>query len=207
MTRSSQTIPQFTLEMDVDMGEAQRWRDEAGKEGEKRPSYTAILVRVVAEALRRHPRVNASLDGETLRQYKEINIGVATAMPEGLIVPVIRRADALSLAQIQEALDDLRDELAAGKVDPAHMDGATFTISNLGMYGVDRFQALINPPEAAILAVGRIRDLPVAGPHGLEARPVMTLRLSVDHRALDGATAAPFLATVRELLESPLRML
>ncbi len=207
MALSSQTIPQFVLEVDVVMSEAQRLRQHIQWDGEKTPSYSAILVQASARALEKHPRLNASLGGEFIRCYQEINVGVATATPEGLLVPVIRKANTLHLRQIQEVLDEIRDEARRGKIQADFLSGGTFTLSNLGMYGVDRFQALVNPPEAAILAAGRIRELPWAGSDGVQLRPILTLRLSCDHRVLDGATAAPFLAEVKNLLENPYEML
>jgi pyruvate dehydrogenase E2 component (dihydrolipoamide acetyltransferase) len=207
MAFSSQNIPQFTLEVDVDMSEAQRLRQHAGEPGVKPPGYTALLVRVAAEALRTHPEVNTSLDGESLRHYREINIGVAVAGREGLLVPVIHAADSLRLEQVQELLNRIRAQAERGVLEPAFLSGGTFTLSNLGMYGIDRFQALVNPPQAAILAAGRIRPLPWVVEGGVQVRPILTLRLSADHRILDGATAAPFLADVKHLLENPYRMI
>jgi pyruvate dehydrogenase E2 component (dihydrolipoamide acetyltransferase) len=207
MALSAQTIPQFVLEVDADMSEAQRLRRQAQERGEKPGSYTALLVRVAAEALVLHPQVNASLDGEFVRRYQEINVGVAVAARQGLIVPVVRRANTLRLGQIQALLDEVRAQLTGGKIDPLYLSGGTFTLSNLGMYGIDRFQAIVNPPEAAILAAGRIRELPWVGTEGLHMRTFLTLRLSVDHRILDGAAAAPFLVEVKRLLEDPYRLL
>ncbi len=207
MAHSSQTIPQFVLEIDAEMSAAQNWRAAAGEGRGRPPGYTAVLVKVAAEALKRHPQVNASLDGEALRMYKEVNVGVAMATLQGLLVAVIRRADELHLDQIQDKLDEIRKELRAGSLPPAYLSGGTFTVSNLGMYGIDRFQALVNPPEAAILAAGRIREQLMPGAGGMELRPAITLRLSVDHRVLDGAAAAPFLVEVKDLLENPYRML
>jgi pyruvate dehydrogenase E2 component (dihydrolipoamide acetyltransferase) len=122
-------------------------------------------------------------------------------------VPVIRKADMLRLRQIQEILDEIQDEAARGKIKSDHLSGGTFTVSNLGMFGIDRFQAIINPPEAAILAAGRIRELPWATSEGVQLRPILTLRLSCDHRLLDGATAAPFLMDIKNLLENPYELL
>jgi pyruvate dehydrogenase E2 component (dihydrolipoamide acetyltransferase) len=207
MALSSQTIPQFMLEVDVVMSAVQRLRTHWEGEAEKKPSITAILIQAAARALQSHPRLNASLDGEFIKCYREINVGVATATQEGLLVPVIRRADSLHLGQIQAALDEIQAGAAQGKLKADFLSGGTFTVSNLGMYGVDRFQALVNPPEAAILAAGRIRELPWVGPEGVSVCPILTLRLSCDHRLLDGATAAPFLVDVKNLLENPYAML
>jgi len=156
MSLSNQSIPRFVLEVDVDMSEAWRLRQETFF------SYTAILVKVVAEALERHPRVNASLDGEAIRYHREINVGLATATPDGLLVPVIGKANTLRLRQIQDAIAEIREQAGRGKIGSDYLSQGTFTLSNLGMYGIDRFEALVNPPEAAILAAGRIRDLPWA---------------------------------------------
>ena len=204
MSLSSQSIPQFALEVDVDMTEAQRLRQHIGESRGSKPGYTAILVRVVAAALQAYPQVNASFDGESVLRYKEINVGVAVAGPEGLLVPVIHAADRLHLDQIQAQLEEIRAQAERGVLDPVYLSGGTFTVSNLGMYGIDRFLALVNPPQAAILAAGRIRQLPWAVGNTIEARPVLTLRLSVDHRVLDGSTAAPFLGEVRQLLRIPI---
>jgi pyruvate dehydrogenase E2 component (dihydrolipoamide acetyltransferase) len=197
MSLSNQSIPQFVLEVDVDMSEAGRLRQETFF------SYTAILVKVVAEALERHPRVNASLDGEAIRYHREINVGLATATPDGLLVPVIGKANTLRLRQIQDAIAEIREQAGRGKIGSDYLSQGTFTLSNLGMYGIDRFEALVNPPEAAILAAGRIRDLPWAVAGEIHVRPILTLRLSADHRVLDGASAAPFLVEVKNLLENP----
>ena len=207
MTFSSQTTPVFVLETDVVMSEAQRLRQRTRWDGERAPSYSAILIYDISRALQDHPRLNASLDEEFIRCYQEINVGVATATPEGLLVPVIRKANTLRLREIQEVLDEIRESAARGKLKADFLSGGTFTFSNLGLYGVDRFQALINPPEAAILAAGRIRELPWASSEGVQVLPILTLRLSCDHRVLDGATAAPFLMEVKNLLENPYEMI
>jgi pyruvate dehydrogenase E2 component (dihydrolipoamide acetyltransferase) len=207
MALRSQTVPQFVLEVDVDMAEVQDLRQRARERGKKPVGYTAILVRVAAEALHLHPQVNASLDGEFVRRHQEINVGVAMAAQQGLFVPVVRRANTLRLNQIQSKLDEMRAQLASGKIDPCDLSGGTFTFSNLGMYGVDRFQAIVNPPEAAILAAGRVRELPWLGVEGLHLHPFLTLRLTADHRILDGAAAAPFLVEIKKLLENPYRLL
>ena len=207
MVLSSQTVPVFVLEADVVMSEAQRLRQRTQWDGEKNPSYSAILIKAIARALQDHPRLNASLDGDFIRCYQEINLGVAVATPDGLLAPVIRNANILRLHEVQLVLDKIRDEAARGKLNADFLSGGTFTFSNLGMYGVDRFQALINPPEAAILAAGRIRELPWVSSDGIQLLPILTLRLSCDHRVLDGATAAPFLMEVKNLLENPYEML
>ena len=203
MSQSNQEIPQFVLEEDVNMAYARRWRDQYQKAYQIWPSYTALLIRVVASVLARYPRINASFDEGWVRHYREINIGVAIATKDGLHVPVIKMADQLKLKQIQSCLDQIRVQAERGTFESEYMGGGTFTISNLGMYGISRFQALINPPEAAILAVGAIREIPWFLPtKELGIAPVMTMRLSVDHRVVDGATAAPFLLEIKNCLEN-----
>jgi pyruvate dehydrogenase E2 component (dihydrolipoamide acetyltransferase) len=207
MLESVHSIPQFTLELDVDMSEARRWRERYNRESEKQVSYTALLVRTVAAALKRQPRLNSRLDGKALMCYWHVNLGVAVATPKGLMVPVIREVESLDLDQVQEALDALRMQAHAGRLPADRLSGATFTLSNLGMFGIDRFQALINPPEAAILAVGRMREAPWAVDGEVEVRPIMTLRLTIDHRVADGAAAAPLLVEVGRLLMNPYLLL
>lgn len=202
LTQSFQSAPHFVLEVDVDMCAARHWRERYQQE-EARVSYTAILVKAVSLALKRHPRLNASLDGDHIRLYQEVNLGVAMATDEGLLVPVIRGADELRIQEIQGQLETLREQAERGRIAPEHLSGGTFTLSNLGMFGIDRFQAIINPPEAAVLAVGRMRELPWPVCGGVALRPIVNMRLSIDHRVLDGAVAAPFLVEVRDLLENP----
>lgn len=203
LARAWSDVPTFTLDVEVDMTEAARWRERAAA----RVSYTALLARAVAAALRRHPQLNSSFHGNHLRVYREVNLGVAVAGPDGLTVPVIRGADGRSVAELGGELARLAGAAQSGRLAPADLDGGTFTLSNLGMYGVDSFTAVVNPPQAAILAAGRIRPVPVAAGESVEVRPVLSLRLSADHRAVDGADAARFLADVKSLLENPYLML
>ena len=230
MLTSVRTAPHFDLEIDVDMGEAGRWRARYAEGTRPEPdigelsravegtghkaSYTALLVQVVARALREHPQLNGSfIDGE-LRVYREVNVGVAMATAEGLMVPVIHRADEIKLGQIQEAITRLREKAGSEPerqprqpFAPDDVRGGTFTVSNLGMYGIDAFRAIINPPEAGILAVGRIVERPVGVDGQIVLRPMARMVLSVDHRAVDGAQAASFLAAVRRYLENPYLLL
>ena len=166
-------------------------------------TYTDLLVRVVAAALRRNPAVNATWQNGTVVRKNAIHIGLAAALEEGLVVPVIHNADQLSLEQIARARVDLVQRAHSGKLRPQDIEDGTFTISNLGMYGVDAFSAIINAPQAAILAVGRIleRVVPVKGQPSVQ--PMMTLSLSCDHRVLDGARGAKFLETIADLIEEP----
>jgi pyruvate dehydrogenase E2 component (dihydrolipoamide acetyltransferase) len=220
MVASVRTAPHFDLEIEACMREAGRWRARYAEGTRPEPvegtgqkaSYTALLVQIVARALREHPQLNGSfIDGE-LRVYREINVGVAMATAEGLMVPVVHRADELKLGQIQEAITRLREKAQseAPKRQPFAPDdvrGGTFTVSNLGVFGIDAFRAIINPPEAGILAVGRIVERPVGVDGQIVLRPIVRLVLSVDHRAVDGAQAASFLATVRRYLENPYLLL
>jgi len=210
MLTSVRTVPHFSLEIEVDTSEAGRWRARYAEGNRGNVSYTALLVKVVAHALRQHSQLNASfVDGE-LRVYREVNVGVAVATTDGLMVPVIHRADEMSLGQIQATIAHLREKAQAEtptKFASDEVRDGTFTVSNLGMYGIDAFQAIINPPEAAILAVGRIAERPVGVEGQIVLRPMMRLVLSVDHRVVDGAQAASFLSTVRRCIENPYLML
>jgi len=166
-----------------------------------------LLIKIVAQALRNHRQVNAAFVAGELWVYREINIGIAMATPEGLVVPVIHRADEMSLGQIQEALNRWREKAQELRFTPKEFAAGTFTVSNLGMYGIDAFRAIINPPQAAILAVGRIAERPIGKDGQVVLHPTARLVLSVDHRVLDGAQAALFLTTVRRLLENPYLLL
>ena len=202
MKESLDTAAQAEMQVDVDCTEIARLRE--GLRGDGKPvTVTDILVKIVAHALRRHPLLNSSWMPAGILRRTEVNIGVAIALEEGLVVPVIRDADTLSLGKISAACRELIAKAREGKLSPRDMEGAGFTISNLGMLGIDRFTAIINQPESAILAVGRIVDRPVVVDRAVVARPLMTLTLSYDHRLIDGAPAARFLATVREYAENP----
>ena len=211
MTLSYQTAPHITLTVQVDMSAAQALRAElnarAESQGVPRISVTAILVRACAWALIRHRWVNASLHGEEIHLYNSVNLGVAIALEEGLIVPVIRQAETLGLAEIALQMQAFAERARAGTLTPQDVTGGTFTISNLGMYGIDHFSAIINPPESAILAVGRIAKQSVVveqeGRDLAVIKPMMNMTLSVDHRVLDGAVAASFLLDLVDALEHP----
>lgn len=206
MVESVRQAPHFDLTVDVDMSEAARLRERWYHDGRPEAgqvTYTAILARAVSQALARHPMVNATFQGGQLRLLKEVNLGVAMVLKDGLIVPVVRGADRKSLAELSDALEDLRKRAAEMRFRADELSGGTFTISNLGMYGIDQFSAIINPPEAAILAVGQIAKRAVVVDDQVVVRPVMTMTLSVDHRVLDGAMAAAFLRDVKRVLENP----
>ena len=166
-------------------------------------SLNDIIVKAVATALSEFPDFNASLQGEEIIYYQDVNIGIAVDTPRGLVVPVVRNADGKSLMEISAAALDLATRAKAGKLTYQDITGGTFTVSNLGAWGIDEFSAIINPPEAAILAVGRAADAPYALNGGLCIRPLMALTLSVDHRIIDGALAARFLSRLKQIIEEP----
>jgi len=187
MTTSWTTAPHFYLVREVNVSRLVSWLDKARKQTGAHVTYTDLLVKLVAAALSQHPRVNASWKDGTIVQNADINIGLAVAIDDGLVVPVIHRADTLRLAEIAARREDVVSRAQTGKLRPADIQGGGFTISNLGMYGVDAFNAIVNPPQAAILAVGRIADRVVALNGQPAVQPTMVLTLSCDHRALDGA--------------------
>lgn len=204
---SAFTAPHITLSLSVDMSEATRLRSRVlepiqQKTGQ-RLSFTAIIARAVASVLPRHPYLNASLQDDQIIVWEDIHLGIATNLEDYLIVPVIREAQDKNLEQLVGLLGDLLERARTKRLKPAEMSGSTFTISNLGMFGIESFTAIINPPEAAILAVGKIVDMPVKSGTGIELRPMMNLTISVDHRLVDGAAAARFLAELKDTLENP----
>jgi pyruvate dehydrogenase E2 component (dihydrolipoamide acetyltransferase) len=209
LTASYQDIPHIYLSVEVDMQEteASRKRINALEDDTHSQdiSLTAYLVKAVAWTLKRHPQLNASFQEDGIQIWNNINIGVATALDEGLIVPVIHDADQLSLRELNSILKDLTNRARKGELSREEIKNGTFTISNLGMYGIHDFTAIINPPQSAILAVGAIRRQPiVVDPNDhLEVHPIMSMTLSVDHRMIDGAVAAMFLADLVKALETP----
>ncbi len=207
MTASWTTAPNFYLFREVNVGRLVSWREQAGRQTGARITYTDLLVKLVATALSQYPAVNASWKDGAIARHADINVGLAVAIEDGLVVPVIHRADTLSLADIAARREDVVSRGQAGKLRPADIQGGGFTISNLGMYGVDAFNAIINPPQAAILAVGRIADRVVAVNGQPAVQPTMMLTLSCDHRALDGARGAQFLGALADLIEEPLALL
>lgn len=196
MTRSAREVPQFQIARDVDMTAASELRKRAGV------SYTDVLVAACAHALAKHERFRARFDGDALVVSDGVHVGIAVALDDGIIVPVIRAADRKGLGALAAERERLEQCARGGKLAADALTGAVFTISNLGTLGVDRFQAIVNPPEAAILAVGRIAERVVARDGRAEARPMATLTLSVDHRVADGADAARFLADIAAWLGS-----
>lgn len=214
MLESTQTIPHFNLTAVVDVTELGKLRAQlneqlAAAEGEAAPrvTITDLLVKACAAALRRVPAVNVSFLGESLRKHQRVHVGIAVALEDGLIVPVIRDADTKSVVQVAREARDLAGRARSGKLKPDEFSGGTFTLSNLGMFGVEHFSAVINPPEAAILAVGATTTEPVAMNGELVVRERVRLTMAIDHRALDGATGARFLQVLKGLLEAPLALL
>ncbi len=207
LAHSASTAPHITLSLHVDMTEAGRLRARVQELIEqktgRRLSFTAIIARAVAAVLPRHPYLNASLDGDKIIVWEDVHVGIAASLEDYLIVPVIKEAQSKSLEQIASTLGDLVERARAKRLTPAEMSGSTFTISNLGMFGIESFTAIINPPETAILAVGKIVETPVSTESGLETRPLMNMTISVDHRVVDGAAAARFLAELKATLENP----
>lgn len=206
-TQSWTSVPHFYLGREVNASRLIAWRMQVKKRGAANVTFTDLLVKVVAAALREHPRLNASCNGGTITLNNEVHVGVAVATDDGLVVPVIHNADSLNVRAIAEQRQELVGRAQANRLRPEDIRSGTFTISNLGMYGVDVFNAIINPPQVAILAVGRIieRVIPVDGQPSVQ--PMMALTLSCDHRAVDGARGAQFLATVADGIEEPLGLI
>lgn len=209
MLRSWQTIPAIYLEIDADMEASLALLQTAQlRAGERKISLTAVVCKAVAWALRRNPRLNAHLEGDTLREWNEVHLGMAVALEDGLIVPVLHHPDRKGILQIAEEINDLAARARANKLRLADLQNATFTISNLGMFGIDRFTAIISPPQVAILAVSAIKKTFVANELNQPVlHSVMNVRLSADHRVVDGAVAARFMADLRNALENPSEML
>jgi pyruvate dehydrogenase E2 component (dihydrolipoyllysine-residue acetyltransferase) len=201
-TESWQQVPHFYLRREVDASRLLSWR-EAARARHERVSVTDLLVKLAAEALVRHPGVNATWDDGSVRPLPEVNVGIAVAVDDGLVVPVVRGADRQSLAQVTSRRIELVEAARAGRLRPDDVTGGTFTISNLGMYGVDSFDAIVNAPQAAILAVGRILDRIVPLDGHPAVRPMLHLNVSFDHRVVDGARGAEFLQTLASLVEEP----
>lgn len=207
LTQSWQTVPHFYLKTDVNAQALVAWRQSISHRTSAKVTYTDLLVRLVAGALRSHPHVNGQWVGDRVTFNEQINIGLAVATDEGLLVPVIHAADTQGIIAIAERRRQLTERARNKRLQPDDLTGGTFTISNLGMFGVDEFNAIINPPQAAILAVGRIADRVVPVDGQAAVRPMMTLNLSCDHRAVDGARAAQFLDTLTRLIHNPVELL
>lgn len=207
MAYSATVAPHITLTVSVDMTEAARLRSRVQRSLEEktsyRLSYTAIIARVVAAALANHAFINASLAGDQIIVWEDVHLGIATNIDDYLVVPVIREAQTKTLEQLLSALGDLLDRARSRKLTPSEMSGSTFTISNMGMYGIESFSAIINPPESAILAVGSIVDTYVKVNQAMVEKPMMKLTICADHRVIDGVAAANFLNEMKNTLENP----
>lgn len=201
------TAPHFYLTMEINMDNAMAARAQMNEVSPVKISFQDMIIKACAMALRQHPAVNSSWMGEFIRTYQHIHIGSAIALPEGLIVPVIRHADQKSMSQIASDAKDLYAKARDKKIQPAEFTGNTFTISNLGMMEIDEFTAIINPPDSCILAVGRIKETVVRKEDGFGVTNVMKVTLSCDHRSVDGAVGAAFLQTLKKFMENPVTML
>jgi pyruvate dehydrogenase E2 component (dihydrolipoamide acetyltransferase) len=205
MAASAFTAPHVTYSTDADLTglTALRAKLNAGRVKEEKISFTDLIIKAVATALKDSPNINIRLEGETVSYLSEINVGVAVAVENGLVVPVIAGADRLSVGEISLRTKELAKKARENALRPEDMTGGTFTVTNLGMYGIDMFTPIINQPESAILGIGRIIGKPVAADKKIEIRPMMVLSLSADHRVIDGAPAAQFLGRVKEYIEQP----
>lgn len=197
LSMSFKTAPHSTIMMDVEVAKAVELHEKA------QVSFTTIIVKAVSKALAELPHINSRLEKDEIKMFEDVNVGVAVATKNGLLVPVIRNSDKKSLEEIEAAIKQLSEKAKQGKLSRQEVTGGTFTITNLGMYGVDFFTPIINPPESAILGVGRVADKPVIIGGRVEVKPVMTLSLSYDHRIIDGAPAAEFLRNVKEKIGKP----
>jgi pyruvate dehydrogenase E2 component (dihydrolipoamide acetyltransferase) len=205
LTESWSSAPHFNLVRHLDVSNLVTYKKQVQEKNSNRLTYTDLLIKLVSITLKEHPRINASWIDNKIVKNSEINVGLAVDFDGGLIVPVIHKTDELSLGEITNRRKDLITRTQAGKLRSGDLDRGTFTISNLGMFDVDSFNAIINPPQAAILAVGRIVDK-VVPVDGLPAvRPILTLNLSFDHRVVDGVRGAKFLKTLSNLIENPLQ--
>lgn len=207
LSESLFTAPHFYLTMKINMDAAIAARTMVNETAPVKISFNDFIVKAVSLSLKQHPKVNSSWMGDFIRENHHVNIGIAVAVDEGLLVPVLRFADSLSLSQISISVKEFAKKAKDKKLQPADWEGSTFTISNLGMFGIDQFTAIINPPDACILAVGGIAQEPIVKNGQVIPGNVMNVTLSCDHRVVDGATGAAFLQTLKNLLEEPLRML
>jgi pyruvate dehydrogenase E2 component (dihydrolipoamide acetyltransferase) len=193
--------------MEIDMDAAIAARKSINDQGDAKISFNDMVVKATAMALRKHPKVNSSWRGDTIRYNEHVHIGVAVAVDEGLLVPVVRFANEKGLSQIGAEVKSFAEKAKTKKLQPSDWEGNTFTISNLGMFGIDEFTAIINPPDACILAIGGIKSVPVVKNGAVVPGNVMKVTLSCDHRVVDGASGAAFLQTLKAYLENPVMML
>jgi pyruvate dehydrogenase E2 component (dihydrolipoamide acetyltransferase) len=207
LSESKHTAPHFYLTMSINMDKAIAARKQMNEYSEAKISVNDIIIKAVALALRKNPNANSSWLGDKIRYNNHINIGVAVAIEDGLIVPVVKFADNKSLSHISTEVKQLAEKAKNKKLQPNEFEGNTFTISNLGMFGIDEFTAIINPPDACILAVGAAKETVVAENGQMKISQIMKVTLSCDHRVVDGAVGSAFLATLKDLLENPVKML
>ncbi|MBX2974437.1 MAG: 2-oxo acid dehydrogenase subunit E2, partial [Flavobacteriales bacterium] len=208
LSESLFTAPHFFLTIEMDMARAMSVREAINKQvAPDKISFNDLVIKACAVALKQHPKVNSSWLGDRIRYNEHVHIGVAVAVEEGLLVPVVRFADGKALRTIGNEVRDLAKRAKDKKLQPADWEGNTFTISNLGMFGIEEFTAIINPPDACILAVGGIVEKPVVKDGHIVIGHTMKVTLSCDHRVVDGATGAAFLNTVKSLLEEPALLL
>lgn len=207
MHESKITVPHFYVTMEINMKNAIEFRRELNELEDAKVTFTDIIVKGSAVALVRHPKVNSSFVGDKIRLNRAVNIGVAVALDDGLVTPVIRNCESKSLRDIATESKDLADRARARKLKPEEYQGGTFTVSNLGMFDVENFVAIINPPEGAILAVGAIAEKPVIENEQVTIGHTMKVTLSCDHRVIDGAVGAQFLQELRKILENPLSLI
>ena len=207
LSESKNTAPHFYLTMEIDMVQCVEARKAINEIAPVKISFNDIIIKAVAASLKQHPGVNASWQGDVIRYYDHVHVGMAVAIDDGLIVPVIRFADSLSLSQISGQARSLAERARNRDLQPHEWEGNTFTISNLGMFGIEEFTAIINSPDACILAVGGIMDKPVVKDGQIVPGKTMKVTLSCDHRVVDGAVGSAFLKTLKSLLENPVRIL
>lgn len=209
LAQSIGPIPTFYLTIEIEMDKAIEFRKQINSHlsEEEKVSLNDIIVKAAAMALMKHPSVNSSYRDDKIRFYEEVDIGVAVAIDEGLITPVVRRANRKGIVEISREIKELATRAREKKLQPEEYTGATFSISNLGMFGIKQFTAIINPPEAAILAIGSATAVPVVRNGNIEIRNIMKVTMSCDHRVIDGATGARFLQTFKQMLEEPILML
>jgi pyruvate dehydrogenase E2 component (dihydrolipoamide acetyltransferase) len=207
LSESKNTAPHFYLTMSINMDKAIEARKAMLNYSDVKISVNDIIIKAVAASLRRHPAVNASWLGDKIRHNHHIHIGVAVAIEDGLIVPVVKFADNKSISQISAEVKDLAARAKNKKLQPAEFEGNTFTISNLGMFGIEEFTAIINPPDSCILAIGAAKETAIVENGQVKVASIMKVTMSCDHRSVDGAVGAAFLQTLKELLENPVKIL
>ncbi|NVK27307.1 MAG: 2-oxo acid dehydrogenase subunit E2, partial [Flavobacteriia bacterium] len=207
LAESKFTAPHFYLTLEIDMDNAVATRKRINDRGEAKISFNDMVIKAVAASLKKHPAVNSAWMGDKIRQNDHVHIGVAVAVEDGLLVPVVRHADMKGMVQISNEVRELAGKAKDKKLQPSEWEGNTFTISNLGMFGIEEFTAIINPPDSCILAIGGIRQVPVVKDGQVVPGNVMKVTMSCDHRVVDGATGAAFLQTFKQMMEEPVTML